>query len=359
MRHNIFKSGAFRTAKVFLLTVAVLATGVMSTGCGSSDEQVKELLDPIDTVIEVAYCERGPIRSLSAKDAHVETDAELISFDKDGYIFEMYVSPGDYVKKGDVIASLTSADFEEIETLGTEIEELEKNNKTLFEYYEAEIELAKRSGEDYREYELTLEKEKALAELKLSQKKERYDRLKSEDIGYNYAQAPNDGFVLAVSAASSGSYVTAGTPVAAIEGNGVPHISCEFISEKKAQEYDYFYAIIHGKEYSLTYVPFTKDELAALSATGARPVSYFALDESEMNDEIKAGDFATVVSVTQEKEDVLLVPINSIYTDTSGNFVYILDGSKRERRDVVTGVRDSVNIEIVEGLSGGECVYVQ
>lgn len=348
-----------RAAKACTLAVLIAATGVFGVGCTSEEQVLKELLDPSDSVEEVAYCEKGDIKKVKVMDAHVETEAEFLSFDIDGYIFEMYVQPGEKVGKGDVIASLTSADFEEIETLETEIEELKTANKKNFEYYEAEIELAKLSGENYREYEITYEKEKALAELKLKQKQDRYDKLKAEDIGYNYIEAPYDGYILAVSSASNGTYVTAGTPIAAESGKGAPFVTCEFMSEKTVKEYDSFYAIIHGKEYDLTYVPNTKDQLAALSSAGKRPVSIFTLNEDQIDESIQVGDYATVVTVMGQKEDVLIVPINSVYTDATGKFVYLVDGGKHVRRDVVTGLADNVNIEITEGLSGGECVYVK
>lgn len=350
------KSGA--KAKTAAVLCGMLSM-ILLTSCGGVETK-KELLTPAVSANEVGVCEKGVVEKLIVKDGHVEGEYEIVSFDVDGYIFEMYSKPGDKVGKGDVIASLTSADFEEIMDLENEIEELKKKYKEQKDSLEAQVKLKEKNGEDAAEDRLTFEKEAALMDLKLSQKEKRYEKLKSEDIGYNYITAPADGYVVAVTSSPEGSFVTAGTAIAAVANAETRRfVSSEFISEKQAVEYDSFYALINGTEYPLSYVPLSKEELASLSAAGKKPKTHFEFI-TPPGEEIALGDYAAVITVVDKKEDVLTIPVNSVYTDKDGRFVYImLDDGRKERREVVTGLTGGACIEVTEGVREGECVYVE
>ncbi len=56
------------------------------------------------------------------------------------------------------------------------------------------------------------------------------------------------------------------------------------------------------------------------------------------------------------KKDVLAVPIAAVNTDTKGDFVYILEKSKVEKKYVTTGIASKKKIEVTEGLKEGETV---
>lgn len=59
-------------------------------------------------------------------------------------------------------------------------------------------------------------------------------------------------------------------------------------------------------------------------------------------------------------EDVLYVGNDSIYEDDQGSFVYVKNGEQREQRYIETGVSDTVNTEVISGLSEGEkCIIHQ
>ena len=72
---------------------------------------------------------------------------------------------------------------------------------------------------------------------------------------------------------------------------------------------------------------------------------------------IRSGYSANAEIELQREENVLTIPESAIQFEGEDTFVYILkeDGSY-ERRNVVTGLSDGVNIEIKEGLSLGEKV---
>ena len=360
MRRNSFWKIAANVAKRASATALIGALSVsLLTSCAKTEDN-KELLVPAVFANEVGICERGNLEKILVKDAHIEGDYEILSFDVDGYILEIYSRPGDEVGKGDSIAALTSADFMEIMQLEEEIEEIKKENKKRHDYLEAQVKLKEKGGENADEERLTYEKEVALMDLKLKQKKERYKKLKKEDIGYNYIPAPANGHIVAVTSTAAGSYITAGTPVAAIATKDTERfVSCEFISEKQSASYQSYYAIINGTEYPLEYVPISKEQLSLLSAADKRPKTRFDF-VTPPGDEVSLGDYAAVIIVVDKKENVLTVPVNSVYTDKDGRFVYVMgEDGKRERREVETGLSDGARIEVISGVQEGESVYVE
>lgn len=85
----------------------------------------------------------------------------------------------------------------------------------------------------------------------------------------------------------------------------------------------------------------------------------------------RPGMSATVDIYTNQKSDVLTVPIQAVTTRTDTvnvdpalkdeirTLVFVSDGTHALARDVQTGIQDNVNIEILSGLSEGEEIIVQ
>ena len=71
---------------------------------------------------------------------------------------------------------------------------------------------------------------------------------------------------------------------------------------------------------------------------------------------IRSGYSANAEIVLQEVQNVLTLPESAIQYDGDQTYVYIPAAEGYERRDVVTGLSDGVNIEIKEGLQDGDKV---
>ena len=71
---------------------------------------------------------------------------------------------------------------------------------------------------------------------------------------------------------------------------------------------------------------------------------------------IRAGYSANAEIVLQEIKQVLSVPESALQFEGDSTYVFLVTENGYERRDVVTGLSDGVNIEIKEGLSAGEKV---
>ncbi len=346
----------------FFRRLAVIAAACLTlTSCAGAGSQTKTvaLLDAANAKLDSAVAQRMDLSRTRVYNASVVPAYEEMGFDVDGYIYGIYVTAGTEVEEGDVIASLVSKGYDELKNLKTEIKNLESSNEERFKKLDAEIELARLAGEDTSEKELNAKHEKELADLKLQLKKERLAQLEADDIGFRYILAPCDTIAIAALSARKGTFVRAGSNVVALETPGEVMITCDYISEKTASRLHDFYALVDGQRIELEYVPYTKKELKDLSTNEIDPVAKFKIKSNPTGREISAGDYVTVVTVSDFKADVIAIPANAIYSDSTGQFVYVVENDQRIRKNVVTGVSDSTYIEIVSGLEEGETVYVK
>ena len=56
---------------------------------------------------------------------------------------------------------------------------------------------------------------------------------------------------------------------------------------------------------------------------------------------------------------MLTVPVNALYRDETGQYVYRMEDGKRVRCEVEVGMTSDVKAEILEGLQEGDEVYVK
>lgn len=329
----------------------------MLAGCAKEKEARPELLEPVNARIEVAQAEVRQLSNMTVYQAQVLPATEDLCFDINGYLYGIYVETGDMVEEGEVLATLVGENYDTINSLKDEISSMKSSNETRFTYLEANIKLAKLAGEDTAELELQLKDEKEMAALKLERKESKLAELEADDIGFTYIVAPRDCRVVAAFNGRAGAYVSAGTTLVALEAEEGIKLTCDFINQSKIDEMHDYYAIVHGREYRLEYVPYSKDTLKEMSSNGITPVSIFTLDNSD--GEVKAGDYGVVVTVADCVDNVLAIPVNAVYSDSSGKFVYEIIDNARVKKSIVTGVSDSTYVEVIEGLKEGAKVYVK
>lgn len=343
---------------IFYVLLSMLFSAMLS-GCKKEEVKVKkELLEPVNATLDTAVAAYGTLNDVKVYDGEVLPNVVEISFDTPGYLYGLYVAAGDEVEEGRVIASIVGKNFNAISRLEDEIEQLLQDNEDTLAYLAADVTLARLNGEDTEELEIELKHSIEMAELKVKEKREKLEELKKDDIGYIYVTAPCDCRIIAVSSIRNGAYVSEGTPIAAIEGDGPAWITCEYINERTINSLNSYYAVIHGRRYDMEYQPYTKEQINEIASSGATFVSRFTLKEEDATS-VTVGDYAAVFTESNYAPNVLIVPINAIYSDSSGKYVYEIVDGVRIRRSVVTGLSDSSNIEIVEGIEEGAYVYVK
>lgn len=73
-------------------------------------------------------------------------------------------------------------------------------------------------------------------------------------------------------------------------------------------------------------------------------------------DEIRIGSFLTATLELTQLKNAIVLPYQTVFTEGEESFVYVLNGSRMERRDVEVGFRSATLVELVSGLSDGERV---
>ncbi len=70
--------------------------------------------------------------------------------------------------------------------------------------------------------------------------------------------------------------------------------------------------------------------------------------------ELKPGMFARVELTVTEHKGVPLVPVEVVLKENNETFVFVIDDGKAAKKNVVTGINDSIKTEILSGLSVGD-----
>ena len=336
---------------------AILLAALLLAGCKASDAGRPALLEPVNASLESGLVERRDLSDITIYSAQLLPGFEELGFEYDGYLYGVYVGAGDRVGEGTVLAALVGPDFDAINSLEESIANSRADFEKKFDELELEIELERLAGRNTDELKLQLKHEREKAELTIGEKEARLERLKENDIGYNYITAPCDCTVMAVTKTGTGGYVAAGTPLVAIDYGDEMTLTCDYISEVTVNHAYDCYALIGGVRTELEYIPYTKEEMKIMSASSVPLVSRFRLKGDTSG--FAAGDSAVVVFVSDMQSNVLVVPAGAVYTDSSGKYVYEIVDNARIKRAVVTGITDTAYVEIVEGIEEGALVYVK
>ncbi len=162
-----------------------------------------------------------------------------------------------------------------------------------------------------------------------------------------------NGTMVAVSNVSPGALVSEGTNVAAVTDGHSLNILAEYRSTREIENAVEYYAIIDGKRYELTYVPYSAAELSALKASGTEVYSVFRFADPEGT--VKVGQKVNIVVIKDKKENLLSVSNSAIHRDDGGFYVSLASGDKAY---ITKGMTDGVFTEILSGVNEGDVLLL-
>lgn len=355
----------------WILTAAVL-TGL--TGCGNRGAAAPELLEPADVQADVTEVQKGEIFNISTYSGEVVPYVEDVYFTVNGKLDQMYVSVGDTVQQGEVLAELdTESILQQIENQEKEIAHLLKlgefsDQKKYLEIETArkELEILEKNGSEERkleekeleieQLELNLEQNLELRSLELQELQNGLELLQ-EKAEMNQVTSPFNGTVVYISDQGKGDSVQAYEPVIYVADDSRLNLSAEYIPEFAVTHTDRIYAKIMDREYELSYIPYNENEYIAMILEDKELKAKFAFQDPD--DFLESGQYAAIQIIKSYREDVLTVPINALYKDGVNYYVYKQEDGHSVRCDVKTGVISSTKAEIQEGLEEGDVVYVK
>ncbi len=286
-------------------------------------------------------------------------DSEL-SFNLSGVLTGKYISNGEFVKKGALLAKIDNDEYQfQIKKTKAELEEARIKQNRANSYYKRISKLYQAGGISYNDWEEaktnlnSSEKQIEVLEnsLKINQKQENFTRL----------YAPYDGYIINVDG-ELGEYIQAGKTVIYFQGNKNPQAKI-FVSEKdinnikngeKAE-------ILCGATGDKKYAGKVLNRVNSALNKGSFEVTI--LIEGK-NPELLDGMSASVKIGENASKKEILIPITSIVNEGVGSFVYLLKKEnefegKAIKKEVKTGEIQGENIEIKEGLNGGELLIIK
>ncbi len=384
--------------KIALFMAALL--GISITGCGSSDvlnsSNNVELIEPVTSTSHVETAAYRDIYNSKVYSANIYPYTEEYSYSNDIVFGHYAVYPGNSVHKN---APLVYAD---VSIIDEQMEGLtDKIQNSIKEYQNYKIEVQEQIVEEYTKLgsiqgqlnsvsgndtgnvsENNPEKEAAYLlltnqfkkqahvidtkKLQLEQRTQLFDmdyahdteQLANMEKKKNKATltSPISGTLAAIGGYYSGDYIPLDTKIIAVVNDNQKILKCEYITKGEVASWVDVYAMVNGRRYEVTYLPYDMDEYNRLSTQGITMYSSFIVEDP--NDEVKAGDYAILVGISDYRKKVLTIPKSAIHKDASGHFVYQIIDGENQYTGLKTGLSDGVYTEVLSGLSVNDTVLI-
>ncbi len=329
------------------LTVATLAA-MCFAGCGARDTMQNkiELLSPAEAVVDIETVMYRDLYTVTTRDAELAPYTEELTFDAGGRISNLYVEIGSVVKAGDLLAE---QEEDSVRTAASNaLNKYLSEKKVYVDTVKAvNKKLATGLTREEREWqELLLAQAEELWEIQEPELWAAWEDARSK-VGNSQIYAPFDGVVTAC--LSEGATVAAGQPVVAVADTDRLYVTVgSYLPPSEFGNYERVYAIVDGKETEVTYVEELMEEEGAYT--------YYTVEDTG---DAVMGDFVLICMIGNYHPEVLSIPSNAVYRDSTGTYVYLMEEDTRVRKDVVLGYSGTVYVEIAEGLQEGDRVYVK
>ncbi|MCC8130360.1 MAG: efflux RND transporter periplasmic adaptor subunit [Ruminococcus sp.] len=343
---------------IFGLTAAAVMCLSLS-GCYFLPEEEEYLDPPVVKASEVSYTTTATTKKDITKQVTTAgtiasgTQQNVYFASYGGIIKAVYVSAGDEVVEGDLIAELETTELDE----EIYIMELEMQREEL------EVQIAIENGDS--------ETVKAKEQLDVDLLQIDLDKLYAEkEASKIYASV--SGTVSYVKTVSPGETVSAGDTIATIIDINDLYIKISPSSEKSAfligrsiqirYDGEYYDGVIVSNSSGEQWDEETEDVLAdengdaILGEISEDVVVAFTGDIPESS---AVGNSADTILVLDSREDVIVISANLIKTVNGQEVVYVFKDNERVQVAVETGLQSGSLIEITSGLEEGDEVIIR
>lgn len=294
-------------------------------------------------VMEAEQPQTGDIRLTASVIGSIEPSDVVYIYPKaSGDVTEVNVKAGDIVTQGQVICTI---DTKQVETAKTSMDE------AALALRQAQNELSRQqilyngggiSIQEYQQYQDNVES----AQLQYDQAKYTYET----QLEYSQITAPMDGLVEICDMETYDSVSTSDL-ICVISGRGNRVVSFSTTERIRGylEEGDTIEVEKDGETYEGTVyeVSTMADETTGLYQVKA------SISEDVM---LPTGSQVKLYVTSQETENAMTIPVDSVYCSNSEPYVYVYEDGKVYERDVETGIYDDSVIEILSGLEMDEWV---
>ena len=365
--------------KIRYVVILLLTACCISSCVAPYTAEVPELLPAVSIREDMAKVTRGRVENVNRYGATVRIKSQGLFFRDTGLRFgEYYCVPGDYVEEGQLLARLNTEAIErQIATQLEKIEHIVLENAFAVKLLELEIDrmlaelelLAASVDQDRNGMAVELKKldiehrqlalDHVIENQNLSLAHEENDlRNLQARIADAEIRAPFDGIITYRADKSFNQWVAPFSQLIFISGDdsvfveftgtGTFTISSGHIIKGAAGQnlYDLERLALSVREatyFTLMRIP--------------QPLRFSVKGEHNLT----PGEYMTLYVYTDIRENVLRLPVNTIYTDDIeiGPYVYVLENGSKTMRQIETGLVTAAFVEIISGLSEGDEVFVR
>jgi membrane fusion protein (multidrug efflux system) len=354
---NTEKRGAHRRPRLFwvvtALAVVVLAGSSLMYAWGGGKSSGKAAAAKADAAkeaeakkapipVSVAAVETGAVSSYLTATANLVPDNEVkVLAESEGRVGRLTVDEGQYVAKGQIMASLI---HEDAEIAASKARLKVENTRLVHDRGSRMVREGLISQESFDR--MTMEHDVARQELAEAQHR----------ISKTAVRAPFSGRVT-LRTVEVGQHVRPGDELFTV-ADFEPLVAYIYMAEKDAL------GMKPGREARITLkanedVRF-KGRIRQISpvvdaATGTVKVTVEAVSPPDI---VRPGGFVTVDIVRETRSASLLLPREAVLRELRSAHVFVAKNGKAERRDVTLGLEEGSRIEITSGIAAGEKVVV-
>ena len=269
-----------------------------------------------------------------------------------GRVVRVLVRPGDAVKQGQLLATLDDVDLGiQTRSDAADVRRLETLLAQQGKLVERQRNLVDRGFVSQNAVDDAVAQRDALRE-QLAAARARGDATRSS-VGKTRVAAPVDA-VIETQIVSPGDYVKVGDPLFRIVSNRrlrahLPYPESAALRMKRGLPVRIRSPQVPGK-----VVEGVVDDLRPTVTEGSRALDVIARFDNPGG--FLSGGTVNAAVVVDARQNVVVVPEQSVVLRPAGKVVYIVNEGKASQRVVETGVKKEGVIEIVRGLKGGETV---
>ena len=362
-----------------MLAVVCLIFILMFTSCSSGlpGGNPPELLTPLATQVELSVVTRGTIKEIHQYTGIIRYSSEALHFGNTPLRFgEFHVIVGEEVSQGQLLARLDVEHIEEaLEELLADISRTQRVHEAEDDLVRSEIAILEA---EYTELLVGEEGIEAInnkvaqinqRRLDLEHVQERQALVRrdlevqveylNEQLAKAEILAPYDGLITWLADIDFRGFIYPFQTIISItdgEGVFVEYASSERLAFRPYVE-PVVTALVGEVVVDLSLIPLSPEESSRYLINQLTPPVRFEITTPHQH--LVPGASVAIRHYVNVAEDVLKVPVNSVYSIFRDPYVYVNHNGNREMREIEVGIRNGAFVEILYGLEEGDEVFVR
>ena len=365
------------TKKMVVMVCLIFILMFTSCSSGFPKGNPPELLTPLATQVELSVVTRGTIEEIHQYTGIIRYSSEALHFGNTPLRFgEFHVTVGEEVTEGQLLARLDVEHIEEaLEDLLEELSLTQRSHEAEDELVRSEIAILE---SEYIEL-LVAEEETEAINRKVAQINQRRLDLEhvqerqallirdleahveylNEQLAEAEMLAPYDGLITWLADMDFRGFIYPFQTIISITDR--ENVFVEYASNERLVFRPYVEpvvtALVGEGVVDLSFLPLSPEESSRYLINQLPPPVRFQITTPHHG--LVPGASVVIRHYVNVADDVLKIPVNSVYSLFRDPYVYVNHNGNREMREIEVGIRNGAFVEILYGLEEGDEVFVR